>query len=198
MRSALLFVLLVLGVAVSATAQEHSLTFVARGGGFNALTNLNDASAPSDFKTGYNIGGAAVVQVNRYVGVRGDFTFARAKFRDAGSETNDHFNKLFYTGAIQLGYPTTSGFTPYLFAGGGGVTIKEKESPSGVNVDKTKGAGVGGIGFSYRIPQTNWSLVTEGVGYLYKVNGLSGTLAGFDKTQLDVAWTGGLSYALPF
>lgn len=75
-------------------------------------------------------------------------------------------DRFFYTGAVQLGYPTASGSTPHLFAGGGGFTIKEKESPSGVNVDKTKGAGVGGIGFSYPIPRTNWSLLTEGIGYV--------------------------------
>jgi len=187
-----------LGAVTPVTAQERSVTFLARGGGFTALTDLDDAASPSDFETGYNVGGAAIVQVNRFLGVRGDFTFARAKFNDAGVETEDHFNKFFYTGAIQLGYPTASGFTPYLFAGGGGVTIKEKESPTGVNVDKTKGAGIGGIGFSYRIPRTNWSLLTEEIGYLYKVNDLGGTLGGFDKTQFDLAWSGGVSYALPF
>jgi len=41
-------------------------------------------------------------------------------------------------------------------------------------------------------------LLTEGIGYVYKVNDLSGTLAGVDKTQFDVAWSGGVSYALPF
>ncbi len=198
MRPASLLVLALLGAAMPAAAQQRSVTFLARGGGFNALTNLDDSANPSDFKTGYNLGGAAIVQVNRYVGLRGDFTFARAKFREAGVETEDHFNKFFYTGAVQLGYPTASGFTPYVFAGGGGVTLKEKESQSGVNVDKTKGAGVGGIGFSYRIPRTNWALLTEGIGYVYKVNDLSGTLAGVDKTQFDVAWSGGVSYALPF
>jgi len=85
-----------------------------------------DTANSSDFKTGYNLGGAAVVQVRRYLGVRGDFTFARAEFRDAGVGSQDHFNKFFYTGAIQLSYPTASGFTPYLFAGAGGITIKEK------------------------------------------------------------------------
>jgi hypothetical protein len=169
-----------------------------RAGWLHALTNLDNSANPSDFKTGYNVGGAGIVQVNRYVGLRGDFTFARSEFRAAGAETGDHFNKYFYTGAVQFGYPTANGFTPYLFAGGGGVTLKEKDSPSGDNVDKTKGAGIGGIGFSYQIPHTNWALLAEGIGYLYKAKDFSGTLAGVDKTQLDLAWSGGLSYSLPF
>ncbi len=197
MRSALL-VLALVGAAAPAAAQQPSLSLVARGGGFSSLTDLDDSATASDFATGFNLGGAAIVQVNRYVGVRGDFTFARASFRDAGVDTDDHFNKFFYTGAIQLGYPTAGGFTPYLFAGGGGVTIKERESPSGLNVSETKGAGVGGIGFSYRIPRTNWGLLTEAAGYVYKVNDLGGTLAGVDKTQVDLAWSAGVSYALPF
>lgn len=198
MRPALLLAAALLGVALPASAQQRSVTFLARGGGFTALTDLDDAATASDFKTGYNVGGAALVQVNRYLGFRGDFTFARAEFRDAGLETQDHFNKFFYTGAIQLSYPTTGGFTPYAFAGGGGVTIKEKDSPAGNNVDKTKGAGVGGIGLSYKFPGTNWALLAEGIGYLYKASELNGTLAGVDKTQFDVAWSGGVSYALPF
>lgn len=190
-----------LGIAVVAAvpgaAQDHAVTVFARGGGFSALTNLDNANPSSDFKTGYNVGGGVSVDLYRYVAVRGDFTFARARFRNAGVETNDHFNKFFYTGAIQLQYPTASGFMPYVFVGGGGVTIKEKESPTGVNVDKTKGAGVGGIGFSYTIPRTHFAVFAEGIGYLYKINGLSGTLAGFDKTQFDAGYSGGISYRIP-
>src|SRR5437899_1110568 len=120
MRTALLLVLALSSVTRPAAAQQHSVSFLARGGGFNALTNLDNSANPSDFKTGYNVGGAGIVEVNRYVSLRGDFTFARSEFRAAGAETGDHFNKYFYTGAVQLGYPTATGFTPYLFAGGGG------------------------------------------------------------------------------
>ncbi len=74
MRPASLLVLALLGAAMPAAAQQRSVTFLARGGGFNALTDLDDSANPSDFKTGYNVGGAAIVQVNRYLGVRGDFT----------------------------------------------------------------------------------------------------------------------------
>ncbi len=186
-----------LAAAVPSAAQGHAVTVFARGGGFSAATNLDNASPASDFKTGYSVGGGVSVDVYRYVAVRGDFTFARARFRNAGVETNDHFNKFFYTGALQLQYPTASGFMPYVFAGGGGVTIKEKESPTGVNIDKTKGAGVGGIGFSYTIPRTHFAIFAEGLGYVYKITGLTGTLAGFNKTQFDVGYSGGVSYRIP-
>jgi len=196
MRKIPFLVASLLAVAMPLAAQSHALTISGRGGGFSALTNLNDGSNASDFKTGYNLGGGVGLQVHRNVTLRGDFTFARAKFRDAGVTTDDHFNKFFYTAAIQLQHPTSSGFMPYVFVGGGGVTIKEKGAPNGQNVEKTKGAGVGGIRLAYQVPRSRWSIFAEGTGYLYKVNNLSGTLAGFDKTQFDAAWSGGVSYAI--
>jgi Outer membrane protein beta-barrel domain len=184
--------------AVPAAAQDRAVTVFARGGGLSSMSDLNDASVPSDFKTGYALGGGAAVQLNRYVALRGDFTFGREEFRDAGVATDDHFNKYIYTGAVQLQYPTTTGITPYAFVGGGGITLKEKNAPSGSPVDKTKGVGVGGLGFSYAIPETNFAVFAEGTGYLYKINDVGGTLAGFDKTQFDVGYTGGVSYRIPF
>lgn len=71
MRPALLLAAALLGVALPVAAQERSVTFLARGGGFTALTDLDDAAAASDFKTGYNVGGAAVVQVTPYLGFCG-------------------------------------------------------------------------------------------------------------------------------
>lgn len=63
---------------------------------------------------------------------------------------------------------------------------------------KTKAAGTFGLGFNYRIPNTQFGLFAEGKSWLYKLSRLQGTLAGIDKTQLDVAWNGGVSYRLPY
>lgn len=95
MRPAILLVLASLGLTLPASAQERSVTFLAHGGGFSALTDLDNSANPSNFKTGYNAGAAGIVQLNRYVGIRGDFTFARSELQDAGPATGDHFNKFF-------------------------------------------------------------------------------------------------------
>jgi opacity protein-like surface antigen len=175
-------------------ASNHAIIFSGRGGGYNALTNLNDAGT-TDTKLGFNAGGGVAVQVHRYVVIRGDFTYGRDELRTGGTDTGKHLNKFLYTGAIQLQYPTASGLTPYVLAGGGGITVHEEDTSG---LDKTKAAGVGGLGLSYRIPHTRWAVFAEGLGYLYKVRDFRGSLAGFDKTQFDLAWSGGISYAVGF
>ena len=176
--------------------QDRAVFFSARGGGFNGLSNLTDAGSEADFKkVGFNVGGGVGVQVNRYVAVRGDFTFARNELRNNQVATGAKLNRYFYDAALQLQYPTASGIMPYIFAGGGGVTLDEVNfsTPS-----KTKGAGTFGLGFNYRIPNSPLALFAEGKSWVYKLNGMGGPLTGIDKTQFDVAWSGGASYQLPF
>lgn len=57
-----------------------------------------------------------------------------------------------------------------------------------------------GAGLNYQIPRSNWTLYAQGDGYGYKVSDFSGgtVLTGFDKTQVDFVYSGGLSYRLPF
>lgn len=176
--------------------QDRGVFFSARGGGFNGLSNLTDAGPTSDFKkVGFNVGGGVGVQLHRYVTVRGDFTFARNELRNDQLATGSRLNRYFYDAALQLQYPTASGLEPYLFAGGGGVTLDEVDSRS---TSKTKGAGTFGLGFNYRIPNSPFGLFAEGKSWVYKLNGMGGALTGIDKTEFDVAWSGGVSYKLPF
>jgi opacity protein-like surface antigen len=184
-----------LALTAPAAAQDHAVFLFARGGGYNGLSNLSDAGTSDFKKVGFNVGGGVGVQVHRNMSVRGDLTFARNELRDNQVATGTKLNRFFYDAALQLQYPTASGLEPYLFAGGGAVTLHEVGT-SGQN--KTKAAGTFGLGFNYRIPNTQLGLFAEGKSWLYKLSGLQGTLAGIDKTQYDVAWNGGVSYKLPF
>ncbi len=182
---------LALLAATPLTAQQSSSSAIVvsgRGGGFTALANLNDLGT-SDFKTGWSVGGGVAVQLSKFVVVRSDFTYARDEFRINGTGTGEHLQKYFYGGAIQLQYPFAGGFTPYVLAGGGGVTLKPINTAT-----KSKGQGTFGAGFSYAIPGSAVSVFTEGVGYVYKPNGVGGSLTGVNRTQFDLAWTGGVSY----
>jgi opacity protein-like surface antigen len=184
-----------LALAAPAAAQDRAVFLFARGGGYNGLSNLDDAGTSDFKKVGFNVGGGVGVQVHRNVSVRGDLTFARNELRDNQLATGTKLNRFFYDAALQLQYPTASGLEPYLFAGGGAVTLHEVGT-SGQN--KTKAAGTFGLGFNYRIPNTQFGLFAEGKSWLYQLNGMQGALAGVDKTQFDVAWNGGVSYKLPF
>jgi outer membrane protein with beta-barrel domain len=186
---------LALALAAPAAAQDRAVFLFARGGGYNGLSNLDDAGTSDFKKVGFNVGGGVGVQLHRYVSVRGDLTFARNELRDNQLTTGTKLNRFFYDAALQLQYPTASGLEPYLFAGGGAVTLHEVGT-SGQN--KTKAAGTFGLGFNYRIPNSQFGVFAEGKSWLYKLNGMQGALAGIDKTQYDIAWSGGVSYKLPF
>jgi opacity protein-like surface antigen len=187
----------VLGLVAAgpAGAQEQGqdgpgVVFSVQGGGFSPLAHL-DAPGNVDFKTGYNVGGGLAYQFNRNVALRGNFTFARAEGRDiSGGLTSiggTKFNRFLYDADLQLRYPLSGGATPYVFVGGGGVTIKPDVTPSQASF--TKGAGKVGVGLSYQIPRSNVGLYVEGTGWIYKWDRY-----GFDRTQFDTTWSGGISY----
>lgn len=194
-RSSLATLVVAVLAAAPAYAQDHAVTVFARGGGFNAVTNLDDAGISDFKKIGYNVGGGVGVQVHKYVTVRADFTFARNEMQTNDVDTGDKLNRFFYDGAVQLQYLTSTGVEPYVFAGGGAVTLHQVGSGA---PDKTRGAGTFGLGINYLVPGTGVGLFAEGKGWVYKLQDLSGALSTFDKTQVDVVWTGGLSYRFPF
>ncbi|MBI4500076.1 MAG: outer membrane beta-barrel protein [Gemmatimonadetes bacterium] len=184
---------LVLLTASALSAQDQSVRIFGRSGGYNAVTDLNEAGTADFRRAGYNVGGGAVVQVQRYVSLRADFTFARRPFRQNGVTNGVHVFNYFYDGAIQLQYPTEIGLEPYVYAGGGGVTFHQEDTNG---PDKTRGAGTAGLGLNYWIPNSNVAVFAEGKGWLYKIDNFPGgtVLSGVNKTQFDVAWTGGVSY----
>jgi len=176
-------------------AQDRAVHLFAGGGGYNALTNLNDAGSADFKKVGYTAGGGVGVQLHRFVTLRGDFHFARNQFRVNQQETGEDVNRFFYDAAVQLQYPTSSGLEPYVFAGGGAVTIHQIGTSG---QDKTKGTGTFGLGLNYTVPASGVGIFIEGKSWLYKPTNLTGALAGVDKLQYEVAWAGGLSYRFPF
>jgi opacity protein-like surface antigen len=185
----------ILVFAGSAAAQQKAVGLTIRGGSFAGLTSL-DEPGTADFKqVGYNIGGSVGVDLSRYVGLRGDFTFARNELQLNEQRTGSNLNRYFYDAAVQLQYPTGTGWTPYAFAGAGAVTL----DPEGSAVDsRTKAAGTGGIGLSYAIPGSNVAVGLEGKGWLFGVSELDGDFAGYDRRQFEVTWGIGISYRIPY
>jgi len=194
-RSALGALVIALGVGQSAVAQDYGVRVFARGGGYNALTDLNDAGTSDFKKVGYSLGGGVGVQANRYVTLRGDFNLGRNELRTNAVATGVETNRFFYDAAVQLQYPTASGFEPYLFAGGGAVTVHQVGT-TGQN--RTRPAATFGLGVNYQIPNSRLGVFAEGKSWLYKLDNMNGALAGFDKAQYEVAWTGGISYRFPW
>ena len=175
-------------------AQERAVTFSVRTGGFQALTELNNAGTADFKKVGFNVGGGVGVQLTQYLAVRGDFTFAENELRSNDVFRGDELRRYFYDAALQLQYRSTAGLTPYAFAGVGGVTLDQTGSSA---ENKTKFASTFGLGLNYELPETGIGFFIEGKGWVYTLNKVGGALSAYDKSQVELGWTGGLSYRIP-
>lgn len=184
---------LLAALSTTAQAQAPSVSLAARGGGFNGLTSVDPAGGSDFKKVGFDVGGGVRVNLHRYVALRGDFTFARNELRTNSTATGFQLDRFSYDGAVQLQAPVGA-VTPYLFAGGGAITLDPRQS--GVE-SVTRGAATFGLGVEYAIPGSPFSVFVEGKSWLYRLEDLGGPLAGTSKTQYDVAWNGGFSYRLP-
>lgn len=180
--------------ATPLAAQERALTVSARSGGFQALTDLNDAGTADFRKVGYNVGAGVGLQLNPYLVVRGDFTFAENELRSADAFEGDKLRRYFYDAAVQLQYRSAAGLTPYAFVGAGGVTLDQTAAGA---KNKTKLASTFGLGLNYELPQTGIGLFLEAKGWVYNLSKANGMLSAYDKSQVELGWTGGLSYRIP-
>jgi hypothetical protein len=185
--------LVLFGVA-SLAAQEpgRAVVFQVFGGGANHLRNLNSSGSIADFKTGYNLGGAIGFQVNDYLGLHGDFTYTRNEARGAASFAGAKFDRFFYGAHLEASYPTSSGFAPFAFGGGGAVTVHQAGVTT-VVTDFTKPAAMFGAGFRYQFPKSPFELLVEGKSLVYKWEG-----GGFARTQWDLSYSAGVAYRLGF
>lgn len=179
--------------AASLAAQENgrAMVFQAFGGGASHLRNLNSVGTTADFKLGFNLGAAIGVEVNDYMAIHGDFTYTRNEARGASTFAGTNFDRFFYGGHVELSYPTTeSGFNPFLFGGGGAVTVHQAGSSATLS-NFTKPAAMFGLGIRYMIPQSPVELLIEGKSLVYKWQA-----GGFSRTQWDLSYSAGLAYRL--
>jgi opacity protein-like surface antigen len=162
-----------------------------QGGGFTGLTTLDEPGS-ADFKPGFNVGGGLGYQFNSHVALRGNLAFARAEARGPAvaaplAFSGTKFDRYYYGADLQVLAPLAGGVTPYVFGGGGAVTVRPDVAPAEPTF--TKGAGKVGVGVNFQIPHSTAAFYAEGAGWIYKWDRL-----GFDKTQFDLTWSGGITY----
>jgi hypothetical protein len=170
----------------SSAGEAPGFVVFANAGGYSPLTNLN-SSGTASLNTGWSLGGGAGIQVNRFFAIRGVFDYARDK-GESGSIAfaGEKLPHYFYGGDFQLRYPMQNGFAPYLLAGAAAITIDGRSIPTLGRW--TRFAGKAGLGVEYTLP-SGVGLFVQGASYIYKFN-----RGGFDRTQADLLWNGGLSY----
>jgi hypothetical protein len=178
-----------LGVAVSlalATTALHGQS-VTLGGGFGGLSGVADLNQTGSAK--WRVGWAAAVDgtywLHRNVGLRASAGWAQDSLGGTALPGRGKFNKFTYDADVVLRYPRPTGsgsLTPYLLGGVGAISLHQLDSDS----TWTKLAGNFGAGIEY-----SWGrlgLRAEGRDYIYKFDRF-----GFDKTQHDIAWQGGIT-----
>jgi len=188
--------------AFAQTTGAHPLIFV-DGGGWNSIRNLDTGTVSNrnDWGTGYNVGGGLGIQVGNGLALRGVYTFARSEGRTGLSTalapiSGERFDRHYYGGDLQFRLPVSWGFAPYVFGGGGAVTVDPRSSQlfssSGTAFASerfTRPAARFGLGFEYQVPNSGFGILAQGDGWLYRWNRF-----GLNRNQLDTTWGLGLSY----
>jgi hypothetical protein len=197
----------------------RAVQFFLQGGGYSPLADM-EGHEDVDFGTGFTLGGGLAYQFNEHVALRGNFNFAsgsarvedagigyrgayrgmrglfpqfmdRWRMADRGIDGGD-VHRYLYDVDVQLRQPFGNGVTPYVFAGGGGVTVDRDQ---GLAPGFTTFAGKGGLGVGYVVPDGRVGVHLEAAAWVYD---WGGDCSGCDGTQVDLSWTAGVSYRLPF
>jgi opacity protein-like surface antigen len=170
--------------------QDRAVVVQVLGGGYSHIANLNQSGPDAHFKVGYNMGAAVGVHVTRNLAFHGDFTFASSKGLGDVDFAGDRISRYFYGAHVELRYPFGNGLAPFVFGGGGAVTVDQK-GPTADDVFGrfTRGAGTFGAGLSYAIPGAPVELLAEGKALTYKW-----VAAGFDRMQWDLTYSLGFAY----
>lgn len=156
-------------------------------GGHSAVSDLGQAGTV-DWRLGWAASADATVWLHQFAGLRASGSWAQDSLRGASLSGRGKFNKFYYDGALVLRYPieaSKGAFTPYVLGGAGAVSVHQIGSDS----TWTKFAGNFGAGLEYRVGRVGFR--AEGRDFVYKFDEY-----GFDKTQHDIAWQGGLTLSL--
>lgn len=160
------------------------LTLAAAFGGLSGAADLNDAGT-AEWRLGWAASVDATYWLHPLVGLRASGSWAQDSVRAANLVGRGKFNKFAYDGGVVLRYPVGAGsgtLIPYVLGGAGAISIHQLGSDS----TWTKFAGNFGAGLEYRFGR--WGLRAEGRDYVYTFD-----RHGFEKTQHDVAWQGGVT-----
>ena len=187
-RAALASIALV-AFATSAMAQERNIQVQLLAGGYTHTANLNSTGPNAHFRPGYNFGTAVGFNANKYIGVHGDFLYGTSEGLGAGVQ-GLKINRFFVGAHLELRYPMTERFSPFIFGGAGAVRIDQKGPQNLESFDHfTKAAGMFGAGMAYSVKNLPVDILAEGKLLSYSWNAL-----GYNRNQWDVAYSLGFAY----
>jgi len=153
-------------------------------GGLSGAANLNPAGS-TDWRVGWIGSVDGTVWLQQYVGIRASGGWAQDSIRNAAITGRGKFNKFTYDADLVLHVPVAAGsgtLYPYLVGGVGAISVHQL----GADSTWSKFAGNFGAGLEYRFGRAG--IRAEGRDFVYKFDRY-----GFDKTQHDIAWQGGVT-----
>lgn len=169
-------------------AQEKALILFVQGGRQIPITSLSDLG--DELRPGWMGGGGLGLQLNPNVALRGSISLTGSEYRGPTLEPEDNtIRRRFISFDVQTGLPTTSGWAPYLYVGGGSVRIEPLDS----SLEQfSKFAAHFGAGTNYVFDNAFFALFLEMGSYLYDFSEL-----GFSSYQFELQFLAGIAYALP-
>ncbi|HEV8400625.1 MAG TPA: outer membrane beta-barrel protein [Gemmatimonadales bacterium] len=184
MTARLLLVSLLL--TTSLQAQEKTPRWVL-GAALGGVSPADNFGVGVDWKSGWSAAANLTYKVTTNLGIRGDATFAQNDLSGGGIPGEGRLNKFAYMGNAvwQAVGMTSERLHPYALAGLGAVRVHAKGSDSSF----TRFGGDIGFGFGYRLGRLG--LRAEGRDVMYKFDRF-----GYNKTQNDLVWEGGVTVGL--
>jgi len=155
-------------------------------GGLSGISDLN-ASGTAEWRLGWVASVDATYWLQPYVGLRASGAWAQDSLHGVSLSGRGLFNKFTYDGDVVVRYPFAVGvgsLVPYFLGGAGGISLHQLDSDS----TWMQFAGNFGGGLEYRTGQVGVRLEARNFVYKYDRNG-------FDRTQYDIAWQGGLTFS---
>ena len=152
-----LFIAAPLVAQTRTTTTTHALLFGAYGGGYKPIMDL--AGQTAYFAPGTGYGATVGYELNPHWAVHGDFTYTRSEAEGNATFAGMMFDRYFYGAHAELAYQFGS-ISPYLFFGGGAVTIHEAGSDATLT-SFTRPAGMFGVGTFWTLGRTNLGLFAE-------------------------------------
>ncbi len=185
------FVLLGLLIAASpVTAQQPQLQPPQRwilGANVGGSSSSSDLQSTADWKTGFSAGANVAYRVEPKFAVRADANYAQNDLSTTGTTpTTTTFDKTSLMGnAVWDVKGRESKLSPYLLGGLGAVKVKDKT----LSESFSQFGGDVGLGADYNLGRLG--LRAEGRDLIYKFDHF-----GYNKTQNDFIWQGGLTIGL--
>jgi hypothetical protein len=199
-------------LAAQTTTWNHALLLGAYGGGYKPIVDLAGQTAYFGAGTGY--GGTVGYELTPQWALHADFTYTRSQAEGNATFAGMMFDKYFYGVHAELAY-AVGNVTPYLFFGGGAVTIHETGTDATLT-SFTRPAGMFGAGAFFGLGRSHFGLFAEMKNLVYNWDRggpvpiqwmipttggqnypIESQPEGFNSMQWDFTYTAGVSYRIP-